>query len=142
MTIARYLIKTGQFAGQVVDGVGCNAREFPDSEPDSSKYRDAIFIPSLGLRLTAEREDSYEHCGHHVHYENLVVAFDKYDNEIFVGDEIYAAVGKEVCRLKVVAMTGLNHVGCGWMQRKMRCKNEETGKTLTVNIPHYVIKIV
>lgn len=141
MLIQRYLIKTGKFAGQIFDGVGCNARATPESEPNTELYNDGIYIPALGLRFPEERDSEAKHCGQTLHYEDLVVAFDKYDIEIFVGDEIYAAVGKIVCRLTVVKMTALNHVGYGWMQRKMRCVDVDSGKTVTINIPAHTIKI-
>jgi hypothetical protein len=152
-------MKTGQYAGHEFNAVHCSARATPDSEPDTSKYGDGIYITELGLRVPHEHlpyvssapgtiydlpygmTPSAKHCGDTLHYEDLVVAFDKYEHEIFVGDSIYASVNKEVRRLTVVKMGKVNHVGCGWMQRKMRCTDDDTGVTLTINIPKHTIKI-
>ena len=153
MSKVRILMKTGQYAGHEFNAVHCNARATPDSEPDTSKYSDGIYITELGLRVPHEHlpyiqtgtivgpSPSAKHCGDTLHYEDLVVAFDKYEHEIFVGDSIYASVNKEVRRLTVVKMGKVNHVGCGWMQRKMRCTDDDTGVTLTINIPKHTIKI-
>lgn len=140
----RYLIKTGEYAGQVFDGVGCNARPYPEAEPDYAKYGDGIYIPQLQLRIKQQHlpQGQAKHCADFVDYEDLVIAFDRYGIEIFPGDSLYAAIGKEVCKVTVLKLGEVYHQGCGWMTRKLSVKNEETGKKVTLNNPGGTIKII
>lgn len=139
----RYLIKTGKYAGQVFDGVGCNAREHPDAVPDTSKYGDGIYIPELKLRFkqTHLPYGTAKHCADFLDYEDLVIPFDRDGNEIFVGDKLYASIDKEVCRVTVLKIGIVYHQGCGWMTRKLSIMNEETNKKCTINNPSSTIKI-
>lgn len=139
----RYLIKTGEFAGKVFDGVGCNARSHPEGEPDHVKYGDGIYIPELQLRLKQQHLPSGQakHCGDYVDYEDLVVAFDKYGHEIFVGDKLYASIDKEVCKVTVLKLGDVYHQGCGWMTRILSVKNEDTGKKVSLKNPSATIKM-
>jgi len=141
----RIKILTGQFAGGVYEAVGCNGRPHPDIEYNSTTgpgLGDGIYIVALGLRIKKEHNPNAKHCGHSLHYEDLVIPFDRFDNEIFVGDKIHAAVGDE-CRRLVVKKIGTEyHVGCGWMQRKLTCTDLDSGKTVTINKPARTIKII
>jgi hypothetical protein len=147
MSVTRYKILTGEHAGKIVEGYGCNARPFvpcPDSMIDVSKYGDGVWFPSLNLRLKQEYDyaSGRTGCGKYVNYENLVVPFDKYGKEIFVGDKLYIASSKEVKLVEVVKFGSEYHVGCGWMQRKLTVKDLDTNKTLTINVPAHTIKVV
>jgi hypothetical protein len=152
MNKQRYLIKTGEFAGKVVEGQGCNARPFPDStDVDSAKYGDGIYIPELGLRLKQERHGytvkdgltvpTAKHCADFVNYEDLVVAFDKNGNELFVGDTVYAAIKNVVCLVKITKIGDVYHQGCGWMTRKFTVEGEGLEKKVTLTNPSAVIKV-
>jgi hypothetical protein len=80
-------MKTGQYAGHEFNAV-----------PVVS----GIYITELGLRVPHEHLPyvqtgtgtipSAKHCGDTVHYEDLVIAFDKYDHEIFVGHHLWRAL--------------------------------------------------
>lgn len=153
MNKQRYLIKTGEHTGKVVEGQGCNARAFPNSpEVDYAKYGDGIYIPELSLRLKQERHGYVEkggcmvptakHCADFVNYEDLVVAFDKNGNELFVGDTVYAAIKNVVCLVKITKLGDVYHQGCGWMTRKFTVEGEGLEKKVTLTNPSAVIKVV
>lgn len=144
MNKQRYLIKTGEYQGKIFDGEGCNARQYPGADPDYSKYGDGIYINEINLRIKQQHLPSGQakHCADFVDYEDLVIAFDRYGNEIFVGDTLYASIDKEVCKVSVLKMGDVYHQGCGWMTRKLSIKNEETGKKGTLNNPSGTIKII
>lgn len=140
----RFFIKTGPYAGKVFDGMHCNGRAHPDAEPDFAMYGDGIYIPELNLRMKKQYlpSDDAKHFGETVDYEDLVIAFDKYGNEIFIGDVLYASINKEVCKVTVLKLGAPYHQGCGWMARKMSVLNEDTGKRSTLNDPSATIKIL
>lgn len=139
----RYLIKTGEHAGKIVEGVGCNARAYPEAVPDLT-LGDGIYLPEFKLRIKQQHLPSGQakHCQDFVDYEDLVIAFDRYGNEIFPGDTLYASIGKEVCKVTVLKLGKVYHQGCGWMTRKLSIKNEDTGKNGNLNTPSYTIKIM
>jgi hypothetical protein len=145
MKTQRYLLKTGEHAGKIVEGQGCNARPFPDStDVDWAKYGDGIWIPSLELRIRERRDGSYKakHCGDYIDYEDLVIAFDKFGAEIFVGDTLYVAnSNKEVIRLKIEKIGKEFHAGCGWMQRTLHGIDIDSGERTKTSYPSRAIKI-
>lgn len=142
MNKQRYLIKTGEYQGQVFDGEGCNARPYPDAIPDVS-YGDGIYLNQIKLRIKEQRlpQGQAKHCADFLDYEDLVIAFDRYGKEIFVGDSLYASIDKQVCKVTVLKIGTVYHQGCGWMTRKLSIKNEDTGKKGNLNNPSGTIKI-
>ena len=142
MNKRRFLLKTGPHAGAVFDGQGCNARPHPDAEPDYAVYRDGIYIPDLNLRLEEIRLPAHQmkHGRDFLHYEDLVVPFDRYGLEIFEGDTLYASVAKEVVVVKVLNLGDMHHHGCGWYERALMVINVDSGKKLTLKIPSSTIK--
>lgn len=141
MNKQRYLIKTGEFAGQVFDGEQCFARATPDSEPNPTIFGEGIWIPQLSLRFPKIRDASSSEWGHSEHYQDLVIPFDKYGKEIFEGSSLYASVKNEVREVKVVKINEVYHAGYGHITRKLRVTDVDTGKTLTLSEPAHTIKI-
>lgn len=139
----RYLLKTGEYAGKIFDGVGCNARSHPDGEPDYEKYGDGIYIPELKLRIKEQRlpYGVAKHGADFVDYEDLVIAFDKYGNEIFKGDSLWAVINKEVCKVTVLSLGDIYHQGCGWYSRILSVKDIDTEKKVKLKNPAACVKI-
>lgn len=136
----RVKILTGSHAGEVVDAVGCNARPYPNCPPEEVNWElwgDGIYVESLALRL---KYDPY-----HPQYENLHVPFDRYNQEIFVGDLLLIARAEEVETVKVLGLGKVYHAGCGWYQRKLkvvRCAPDADDlKPFQHNYPARSIKI-
>lgn len=142
MSKQRFLIKTGEHAGKIVEGQGCNARAYPTAPVDLS-LGDGIWIHSLNLRIKQEYDQASgcTGCGNYVHYKDLVIPFDKNGNELFVGDKIYFSSKNCVCIGEIKKFGVEYHVGCGWMQRKMTVTDIHTKQTHTINVPVHTIKI-
>lgn len=139
---ARYLIKTGQYAGQMFIGQCCFSRPTPTSELDYS-LGEGVWFEELQLRLPKVITDrsKVKHCQDTDHYEDMVIAFDKYGNEIVAGDHLYVAVKNEVRKVRVLALTTINHAGYACVYRKMRCTDLDSGQTLVITTPTATILI-
>lgn len=141
----RYKILTGPHAGEIHDGEGCNARPYPNCPENLinwDKHQDGIWIPALNMRLKQRHNpDSKGWSDAYLDYENLVVPFDRYKQEIKVGDVIfYSARDLQVCRLKVEKLGNIHHAGCGWLQRIMHGTDLDSKKKTKNSYPSRCIK--
>jgi len=135
MQLSRYKILTGPLAGQIVTAHQLERRATPTSELDNA-LGSGIWIPSLGVRVAAD-QDAYSVPSAYV---DLVVPFDRFNQEIFIGDTLHAASKAAVIRVKVTGI-GKSHWDSGH-KRKLRVQDIDSGATLTINNPAHCIKIV
>ena len=133
--LSRYRILTGPLAGQEHIAHGLNRRATPDGEVNS-RLGDGIWIPALQVRVAADGQNHQATA-----YEDLIAPFDRFGNEIEVGDTLHASVAKQVRRVKVRALGKKYHQGCGWWTRKLRVEDIDSGKRTTLNTPSYTIKV-
>ena len=131
---SRYEIHTGPYAGQVLEGHQLRYRATPDGDADTEAGNPDT-IPVAVVHIAADGQNHQPTA-----YTDLVAPFDRDNNPIEVGDTLYAAVAKEVVRVEVTKIGNKHHMGYGWWTRKLRCRNLETGKTVTLNNPSSTIK--
>ena len=86
----RYLIKTGVHAGKTIEGKPCVVGQSPDGW-----NLFGVEFPSVGMVLASEPLPHpllAKHPQDTVHWESLAIPFDRYGQEIRVGDYLYVGV--------------------------------------------------
>ena len=128
-----YRIKTGPHAGEIHLGVCLNGRKRPE-EPYDKSVGEGIFIAGLSLWLPRVAGPVMS-LTDFLHYEDLVVPFDRFGQEIKVGSHLYVAVAKEVRRMVVRRLGKAVHVGYGHVQRALHADDLDGGKSLCHKMP-------
>ena len=163
----RYKVLTGPMTGMVTDGQQIGVQDYPEqfivekltyeqiravqddkyhrgmtegiwlNEAQQPLYRN---IPKLGsgLNITITEEGvNYDNT-----YMDLCVPFDRYNNEISVGDTLMIASKNEVRRVVVVAIAKKPYqASYGIMNRKLTVRDEAEDQTLTINDPRATVKV-
>lgn len=76
-------------------------------------------------------------------YIDLCVPFDRFNNVIFVGDEVYASIGNEVVPCVVEKIAKKPYMASyGTMQRKITVRMLEGGTARTVNDSRTMVKVM
>lgn len=150
----RYKILVGQYAGEIHDGVQIGYQDYPgqfqepgfDNERIKTMYSqgEGIWLNDLKIVIRKSQRPNIV-IGATVNYddvyEDLVIPFDRNNEEIFVGDYVYAAVKNEVRLVKVVKLAQkVYQASYGIMLRKMTVIDEDQGQTLTINDSRATIK--
>jgi hypothetical protein len=74
-------------------------------------------------------------------YLDLCTPFDRFNNTIFVGDELYVSIRNEVRLAKVVRIADKPFMASyGIMNRKLTVRDEQEDQTLTINDPRSTVK--
>lgn len=156
MNMHRYKVITGKFAGQVVSGfqIGVQAyldqikKENMDHAQVMALYtsnKEGFWAPEFNEKIEFEKRIDSNSVGEVVDYGNvqdLVIPFDKYNNEISVGDELYAAVKNAVRRVKVTKIAKkATFASYGVLLRKLTVTDLDTNQTLTINQSRDTVKI-
>ena len=152
----RYKIITGQFAGRVVDGFQIGVFAYPDQiqieNLDHTQVtalyqtnKEGFWYPEEQVKIEFEKRIDSNSVGTVVDYGNvqdLVIPFDKYNQEIFVGDELYVASKNAVRRVTVTKIAPkATFASYGILIRKLTVKDLDDGQTLVINESRDTIKI-
>jgi hypothetical protein len=159
----RYRLLSGPHAGKVFEGEQIGYQDFPgqfDQEKikghdlwtalvnDKAKSNtEGVFLYGINqvVRRTSVREDYKMEVGETVVYdeiyEDLVAPFDRYNDEIKVGDVVYVAVKNEVRTGEVVKIAPKVYMASyGVMQRKITVRDHTEQRTLVINDSRAAIK--
>ena len=134
----QYLIKTGHYAGQTVDGVRRKIGQTVEGWAICG-----FEFPQLGLILPEEPvpyPDPAKHPQDTVHWECMAIPHDRFDKVIQIGDTLYVAVKNAVHVATVIKIGEPYHAGYGVVNRKLTCRDVHDGKTRTINTPGDTIK--
>lgn len=163
----RYKILTGDLKGLVIDGQQIGVQDYPEQfvleKFDShqvaamakDKYDQGVYegiwleevsrpmyrpIPKLGSQpkvVITEEGVNYDDV-----YMDMCVPFDRYGNEIGVGDTLMIASKNEVRRVEVIAIAKKPFMASyGIMNRKLTVRDEAEDQTLTINDPRATVKV-
>ncbi len=163
----RYKILTGDLKGLVSDGQQIGVQDYPEQfvieqmtyEQITAKQRDMYDrgeiegiwldeasrpmyrpIPKLGSQPKIEITD--EGVNYDDVYMDLCVPFDRYNNEINVGDTLMIASKNEVRRVTVIKIAKKPFMASyGIMNRKLTVRDEAEDQTLTINDPRATVKV-
>jgi hypothetical protein len=107
--------------------------------------RHGIWIPGLNMKLEEkariDKSDISELGIDHGAYIDLVKTFDRTNNEIHVGDDLFVAVTNEVRRAQVTKIAARPvYVSSIGYARKLTVIDDE-GKTLTINNSRSTVKV-
>ena len=150
----RYKIITGQFAGRVVDGFVIGIQDYPDQfktenlTPDQvtalwQTNKEGFWYPEANVKIPFEnRIQTVDQVVDYGNVQDLVIPFDKYNQEIFVGDTLYVA-SKNAVRLATVTKIApkATMASYGILIRKITVKDVDDGQTLVINQSRDTIKI-
>ncbi len=152
----RYQIVTGPFAGRVVDGFPLGIQLYPDQiaieKPTPDQVQDmwrnnpeGFWYPEEKVKIVFENRIDSRAVDTVVDYGNvqdLVITFDKYNQEIFVGDELYVASKNAVRRVTVTKIAPkATFASYGILIRKLTVKDLDDGQTLVINESRDTVKI-
>jgi len=102
----------------------------------------AIYLPVVRSTQRTKVEITDEGVNYDDVYMDLCVPFDRYGNEIKVGDTIMIASKNEVRRVKVSAIAKKPYMASyGIMNRKLTVRDDIEEQTLTINDPRATVKI-
>jgi len=164
----RYKVLTGPSKGMISDGQQIGVQDYPDQfivekfsheqirAMQDDKYRrgltEGIWLnelshpmyrpaPIQGVR-PPKIEITEEGVNYDDTYMDLCVPFDRYNNEIKVGDTLMVASKNEVRRVEVVAIAKKPYMASyGIMNRKLTVRDEAEDQTLTINDPRATVKV-
>ena len=163
----RYEVLSGPMKGMVTDGVQIGVQDYPEQfilekmsheqirAMQDDKYQRGLTegiwlneakaplyrpIPKLGhppKKEITEAGANYDDV-----YLDLCVPFDRYNNEIKVGDTLMIASRNEVRRVEVVAIAKKPYIaGYGIVNRKLTVRDNVEEQTLTINDPRATVKV-
>ena len=152
----RYRIVTGPHAGRVVEGFQIGYTAYPDQVAIEKlshvqvmdlyqTNKEGFWIPGDNVKIDFENRIDSRSITTVVNYgnvEDLVITFDKYNQEIFVGDELYAASKNAVRRVKVTKIADKPVWTSNGIQRKLTVKDVDDGQTLVINESRDTVKVV
>ncbi len=152
----RYKVITGKFAGQVVDGYQIGVQDYLDQIKTEnmphpqvmelySRNKEGFWNIEAGEKIEFERRIDSTAVGAVVDYGNvqdLVIPFDKYNKEIFVGDTLFIASKNAVRRAVVTKIAPkATFASGGVLIRKLTVKDLDDDQTLTINQSRDTIKV-
>ena len=158
----RYKVLSGPNAGLVSDGQQIGVQDYPEqivlesftsqeiARLGKDKYDKGL---GEGIWLKEIRQPMYRSAIHSkteiteegVNYDNtymdLCVPFDRYGNEIKVGDTLFIASKNEVRRAEVIAISKKPYMASyGIVNRKLTVRDEVEDQTLTTNDPRSTVR--
>lgn len=164
----RYKILSGHLTDLVSDGQQIGVQDYPEQfftekmSPDQimscqqakhalgfwegiwlDKVKQPIYrpLPVQGVRQP-KTEITEEGVNYDDVYMDLCVPFDRYGNEISVGDTLMIASTNEVRRVQVIAIAKKPFMaGYGIVHRKLTVRDDLEDQTLTINNPRSTVKI-
>lgn len=153
----RYKVLAGPLTGQVHDGIQIGFQDYPeqfvkegwDSHKIAANTADKgdgvwLIIPSVRLNRHVYHDMTFTDEG--VNYSNdymdLCVPFDRFNNEIFVGDTIYVSSNNEVvpCVVEKIAKKPFM-ASYGIVNRKLTVRPIEGGTAKTINDPRSTVRV-
>ena len=155
--IHRYKVLSGPLAGEIFDGVQIGFQDYPDQfvvegwdshtiVAKTSGKKEGVWLNEPGVRI--QRNDyrnttiTEEGVAYGTDYMDLCVPFDRYNNEIKVGDTLMIASKNEVRRVEVVAIAKKPYqASYGIMNRKLTVRDNVEEQTLTINDPRATVKV-
>jgi hypothetical protein len=164
----RYKVLSGSLKGMVTDGQQIGVQDYPeqfikegwDSETINAFVKkqhengvyEGIWLdePSQTMHRPLPIQGGYrpkiEFTDEGVNYDDvymdLCVPFDRYGNEISVGDTLMIASRNEVRRVEVIKIAKKPFMASyGIMNRKLTVRDNEEEQTLTINDPRATVKV-
>jgi hypothetical protein len=144
----RYKVISGSLAGQVFDGMQIGDEEYPgqvESEGCAKGELHGVWLnePKIKINRTDYRDVTItdEGVNYGNKYMDLCVPFDRFNEEIFVGDTIYVSSSNEVvpCIVEKIAKKPFM-ASYGIMNRKLTVRPVEGGAAKTINDPRSTVK--
>ena len=153
----RYKVLSGPMKGLVADGNQIGFQDYPEQfvvegwdshtiVAKTSGKKEGIWLKEQGVRV--QRNDyrnttiTEEGVSYGDDYMDLCVPFDRYNNEICVGDTLMIASKNEVRRVEVIKIaTKPFQASYGIMNRKLTVRDEAEDQTLTINDPRATVKV-
>jgi hypothetical protein len=153
----RYKVLTGTMKGLVSDGQQIGFQDYPDQfvkegwdshtiVAKTSGKKEGIWLTEQCVRV--QRNDyrnttiTEEGVAYGDDFMDLCVPFDRYNNEIHVGDTLMIASKNEVRRVEVIKIAAKPfQASYGIMNRKLTVRDEAEDQTLTINDPRSTVKI-
>ena len=162
----KYKILTGEHAGETHLGYQIGEQEYLDqitledlTYPDIISLRDrqyalnrcngiwliepevAVYCPVPVPGKPPKVEITTEGVNYDDVYMDLCVPYDRFNNEIQVGDQIYVASSNEVRLVRVERIANKPfHASYGIMNRKLTVHDGYEPQTLTINNPRATVK--
>ena len=135
-TTGKYTILTGPLAGQTVVAHQCWCHATPNDGVMDLSLGHGIWIPELQMRVAADSDRFAEPTA----YVDLVVPYDRFDQEILVGDTLHAVSKTMVVRVKVL---GFNKpvFSNSRMTRQLKVVDIDTQRKFAINDPSETIRI-
>ena len=161
----RYKVLSGVNAGMISDGEQIGQQDFPGqfncmqsveiNQVVNNKYDnglcEGVWLNDVSAPLyrpitngfAPKVEITEEGVNYSDLYMDLCVAFDRFNNEIFVGDTVYAAVNNEVLPCVVEKIAKKPYMaGYGIMQRKVTVRQVGGGAAKTINDSRSMVKVM
>lgn len=153
----RFHITTGPFAGRTVDGFVIGVMNYPDQIAKESLTPDQVtnlyqinkegfWYPEENIKIEFEgrlNSNTINTVADYGNVQDLVIPFDKYNQEIFVGDELYIASKNAVRKATVTKIAPkVTFASYGILIRKITVKDVDDGQTLVINQSRDTIKII
>ena len=153
----RYKVLSGPMKGLITDGVQIGFQDYPEQfvkegwdshtiVAKTSGKKEGIWLTEPGERV--QRNDyrnttiTEEGVSYGDDYMDLCVPFDRYNNEIKVGDTLMIASRNEVRRVEVIKIaTKPFQASYGIMNRKLTVRDNTEDQTLTINDPRATVKV-
>lgn len=164
----RYKVLSGDLKGLVSDGQQIGTQDYPDQfvieqmthEQITAKQRDmydrgeieGVWLDEVSRPMYRPRpiqgvrppkiDITDEGVNYDDVYMDLCVPFDRYNNEINVGDTLMIASRNEVRRVTVIKIAKTPFMASyGIMNRKLTVRDEAEDQTLTINDPRATVKV-
>jgi hypothetical protein len=145
----RYKVLSGPLKDGIFEGQEIGAQDYPDQAEIEGSAKGTMYgvwlnEPKIKVNRTTYLDVTITDEGVNYSYDyiDLCVPFDRYGNEIKVGDTIMVASKNEVRRVEVVAIAKKPYMaGYGIMNRKLTVRDEAEEQTLTINDPRATVKI-
>ena len=153
----RYKVLSGPMKGLVADGNQFGFQDCPEQVviegwdshtivAKTSGKKEGIWLKEQCVRVY--RNDYHnttiteEGVSYGDDYMDLCVPFDRYNNEICVGDTLMIASKNEVRRVQVIKIATKPFWGSyGIVNRKLTVRDEAEDQTLTINDPRATVKV-
>lgn len=144
----RYKILSGPLTGQIFDGVEIAAQDYPDQCKVEGCAKGEFYGVWLNEPKVKINRDNYrnvvildEGVNYNDAYLDLCVPFDRFGNEIFVGDTIYISSNNEVIPCVVEKIAKKPYMAnYGVMGRKLTARPTEGGMAKTIGDSRSTVK--
>jgi hypothetical protein len=145
----RYKVLNGSLLGQVFDGQEIGSQKYLDQLKIEGFATDTVYgvwlnEPKVKIPLTEYRNIilTDEGLNYNNEYMDLCIPFDRFNNEIFVGDTIYISTSNNVvpCIVEKISKKPFM-ANYGIVNRKITARPIEGGPAKTIGDPRSTVKV-